>query len=169
MNAITPISMPTALDAGILDLLSSMGEETPDREFHAKATRILSALAEMRKHTRLQQEAFVMPAGLSSDILELEIDRLMEIELNLARWRRAMLSAAERLRAKRSKLYLRPRLNRIVNDLSAATAGSVSFVRDVRMQTIAELATHPQEPDGPVLSSTDDVRRYFASLATNDA
>jgi hypothetical protein len=119
-------------------------------------------------NARLRDEFFnIGLQGVETNLLEDFIVEVEERERAVKAFRNTsgkMLTELEK-KARSLAIGILPLVDTIMKMAETALIERLEVLRDARMAAIAELASRPQEVDGPTLDAQDDIKAYFAKLS----
>lgn len=170
MNAISYITATPRIETSMSTMLSSGPADNDSARSHAHMRATLDHVVEWRRKVMTarshMKEAAKEYRDRSSSDLERLIEQIEAEERDLVARRKDVLALRNSVRAalRKNKSYLLPSVNRLSFVFNLGLIELLELLRDTRLEATAELASRPQEPDGPILSSPAEVAKYFADL-----
>jgi hypothetical protein len=164
MNAISPFAQFLASESAS----ASATESLAPRLQQAVEGTLDTVNVARHDNARLRDEFFSI--GLQSIKSELLEEFIIEVE-ERERSVKAFRSTSSRIlvdlgkKAESSAIGILPLVESLAQMAEMALIERLEVLRDARMAAIAELASRPQDVDGPILSSQDDIKAYFAKLS----
>ena len=165
MNAFSGITALPTVELSLVPSLANLVQENRIATFNLLADGLIGRMNSRRAWLARFREEFFSERSFTPAERSLAIELLSSAEERSKLSRQSVAKLVRPLRQKaRRHPFLRPLVNRLLAAFELFTLASMEFYRDARLELIAERSVEPEEADGPIMSTPEEVASYFAKF-----